>query len=398
MNLRPPDTRRTRGLVLATVAALVAGVVIATVALAGGGAKPPARPLASAVHKALTAPAVPGVSARIRFTNHLVSTGALPQGVGDSPLLSGASGRAWLARDGRFRLELQSENGDDQVVSDGRTLTLYEGKTNTVYTATLPRDRKAKAKRAHKPPTLAEIKRGLARLTRRAAVSGAVPANIAGQPAYQVTVSPKHNGGLLAGLTTAWDAARGVPLRLAVTAKGSDKPVLELAATDIGYGSVPADRFIAPNPPGAKHVKLDLPTQRSRSARHGHARRSEVTGAAAVSRAAGFSVAAPARLAGRARQDVRLVGKGKHAGALVLYGHGLGGLAVLEMPTSAKSGKADRSLRQLPSVSLGGVSGRELSTALGTAVRWTSGGVTYTLVGSIDAATAHTAARGLASP
>jgi hypothetical protein len=80
----------------------------------------------------------------------------------------------------------------------------------------------------------------------------------------------------------------------------------------------------------------------------------------------------------------------------VLYGHGLGGLAVLEMP---KSAKADRGLRKLPSVSLGsGVSGRELSTALGTAVRWTSGGVTYTLVGSVDAATAHTAAGGLASP
>ncbi len=213
-----------------------------------------------------------------------------------------------------------------------------------------------------------------------------------------MTVAPKRGAGLLAGLTAAWDAARGVPLRLAVTAKGSDTPVLELAATDIGYGSVPSDRFIAPTRPAPSTSSSTCRRRASHSARQGHAHRAAVTGAAAVSRATGFTVDAPARLAGRARQEIRLVGQGKHAGALVLYGHGLGGLAVLETPKSASSAKADRSLRRLPSVALGGVSGHELSTALGTAVRWTSGGVTYTLVGSVDAATAHAAARGLAAP
>lgn len=194
-------------------------------------------------------------------------------------------------------------------------------------------------------------------------------------------------------MSAAWDAARGVPLRLAITAKGSDSPVLELSATDIAYERVPASRFVAPDPPGAKHVKLDVPTSSSAAERHHKARHHEITGAAAVSRATGFRVAAPARLAGRARQEIRLVGHGKHAGALVLYGQGLGGLAVLELPTS---GKSDHALGQLPAVSVGGASGRELSTALGTVLRWKSGGVTYTLLGSVGSPAARAAARQLA--
>src|SRR4051812_36959282 len=95
--------------------ALLVVVAIARAALSPGDTPPP-RSLAVAVHDAVTAPPVPGVSARIHFTDDLVSSGALPRGMG-SPLLSGASGRAWVAADGRFRLELQSSDGDDEVVS-----------------------------------------------------------------------------------------------------------------------------------------------------------------------------------------------------------------------------------------------------------------------------------------
>ena len=42
----------------------------------------------------------------------------------------------------------------------------------------------------------------------------------AGQPAYTVRIAPKHDGGLLGAAELAWDAARGVPLRVAVYAAG----------------------------------------------------------------------------------------------------------------------------------------------------------------------------------
>ena len=91
----------------------------------GGGPKPPAEPLPVAVHDALTAPTVQGVTARIHFTNDLIG-GSSVQGA--DPLLTGASGRLWATSDGQFRLELQADSNaegatsDSQVLSDGHTL------------------------------------------------------------------------------------------------------------------------------------------------------------------------------------------------------------------------------------------------------------------------------------
>ncbi len=57
--------------------------------------------------------------------------------------------------------------------------------------------------------------RGIARLGKVAVVSGAIPSNVAGQKAYTVRASPRHNGGLFGNFELAWDAARGVPLHFA---------------------------------------------------------------------------------------------------------------------------------------------------------------------------------------
>jgi outer membrane lipoprotein-sorting protein len=374
-----------------TAVVLLVGAAIAGAAIGRDGAKPPPKPLAVAVHDALAARTVPGITARIRFDNRLISSGALPRGT-SSPLISGASGRGWMDTRGRFRLELQSDDGDVQVVSNGRTLTMYDGKANTLYTAALPHERGHDHR--ERTPGLAEVRRGLGRLGRHATISGAQPTNVAGRPAYQVRLSPKHDGGLLAALTVAWDATRGVPLRVALTAQGSDEPVLELQATDISYGAVSESRFRAPAVPGAKRVRVDLPTGARAQAAAG--KRREIAGVRAVGRSVGFSLRAPDRLVGLRRQAVRLVSGGtpSDSKALVLYGQGLGGIAVLQAPAKAD---AARAVRQLQRVTIDGATGHELSTPLGTFLTWTSGGVTYTLVGSLPASAAEVAARELAA-
>jgi len=385
--------RRHRVAALAALAGLLAVTAIASAAISGGGPTPRPAPLAVAVHRALTAPAVPGVTARIRFTNRLVSSSALPNGA-SSPLISGATGRAWVTDDGRFRLELQSDRGDAQIVSDGKAVTVFDAKSNTVYTATLPQGKEHhKVEKHHGPPSLAAIRRGLAKLAREANLSGARPTNVAGQPAYSVSVSPKHDGGLLGALSLAWDAAHGTPLRVALTAQGSEEPVLELEATDISYGTVPGSALTPPSPPGAKHQRVRLGS----SAMGRHAGRRErghaVHGARAVRARLGDALRAPKTLVGLPRQEVRLVSEdGKAPRALVLYGHGLGGIAVLE---ERDSGKPSEQLAQLPKVSIDGATGHELPTALGTVLTWRESGARYTLVGSLPAAAAETAARDL---
>ena len=65
-----------------------------------------------------------------------------------------------------------------------------------------------------------------------------------------------------------------------------------------------------------------------------------MTGLAAVQAAADFPVVAPDTLVGLPRQDVRLVGGDT---ALVLYGQGLGGIALVERKADASATPAARS-------------------------------------------------------
>jgi hypothetical protein len=84
----------------------------------------------------------------------------------------------------------------------------------------------------------------------------------------------------------------------------------------------------------------------------------------------------------------------------VTYGANLGGIAVIEQkggaPTAAPKTSGDHHHGlSLPTVSINGATGTELDTALGTMVRFTRGGVAYTVVGSVPAAAADAAARAL---
>src|SRR5207247_742300 len=76
-----------------------------------------------------------------------------------SPLLSGASGRLWIAKDGRVRMELQAEKGDTQVLYDGNTLTVYDASSNTLYRYKVPASEGGKPTdhETHEVPSVAHI-------------------------------------------------------------------------------------------------------------------------------------------------------------------------------------------------------------------------------------------------
>src|SRR5918912_2529542 len=144
---------------------------------------------------------------------------------------------------------------------------------------------------------------------RDASVSGAIPGTVAGRPAYTVRVGPKHDGGLLGAGELAWDALRGLPLRAAVYAQGSDSPVLELTATDIAYGPVPASDFAVSAPSGAKVVQVRQPSaserDHARAARRRAEQRRRVRGLGAVQTALRFKLSARARRVGLPRREVK---------------------------------------------------------------------------------------------
>jgi outer membrane lipoprotein-sorting protein len=390
--------RTSRNRLLAVITALIA-IGVASVALAAGPlaastTTPPAKPLAQALADAVAAPAVQGVTARIQFTNTLIGSDIVP---GSSPLLSGATGRLWATNDGRFRLELQGQAGDAQILGDGTAVTVIQPGNATAYRFVLPARTggTADTSTADTPPTAADIQQQLDKLAGVAIVSPAAATSVAGQPAYEVRLAPAQNGGLLGAVALAWDAAKGIPLRIGIYARGATDPTLELTATDISYGPVSSDALNVPVPAGVKVQTVDL-------GRLHHDRTSTTTPdaktpetVAQVQASVGFQLQAPDAAAGLPRTSVHTVGDqtdGK-ASALVVYGHGLGSILVLEQqadpanPTATKPGGID-----LPSVSIAGAPGSELSTALGSIVRVTKDGVTTTVVGSVPAAAAEAAA------
>jgi outer membrane lipoprotein-sorting protein len=360
-----------RRLPLSRLLALCAAVVVAGVSLTalayalGSAPTPPAKPLAQAVHDALAAPPVQGVSASVKLTNHLLDGANLASGDGEagqlsqSPLLSGASGRLWIASDGRVRLELQAERGDTQVIYDGRTLELYDASTNTLYRYTPPprEDSARSARQHHEAPSVAKIEEAISHLSEHAAVSDAQPTDVAGQAAYTVRVAPKEAGSLFGGVELSWDAVHGVPLRAAAYSSSGSAPVLELRATEVSYGEVDSSVFDFTAPAGAKIHEL--------------------------------------KSSGGAGETSEQAGGGAHP-RLTTRGHGVSTIAVLEdrSDEGSKEGSAGP-VAELPKVKINGVDASELATPLGTLLSFERAGVRYLLAGSVAPSALEAVARGL---
>jgi outer membrane lipoprotein-sorting protein len=402
--LRTVSTQRLLALIGTVVVVIAAGTAIA-VAAGGNGPVPARKRLASAIRSALAAPPVKALSARIQFTDHLIDASDIQ---GSDPLLDGATGRLWISKDHGMRLELQGDNGDAQVVVSNRSFWIYDPSSNIAYEGRLPAHDKSASKPAkHEAlPSLGEIQTDLNKLAAHMSLSGAIPSDVAGQPTYTVRVSPKHDAGLLGNVQLAWDAVHGIPLRFAIYAQGDSSPVIELKVTNISYGSAPKSAFAISPPAGAKVVKISTPPAASaaeHSSKKALTRHKDIQGVAAVARKLPFKLHAKSKLIGLPRQTVSLLDWGGQPAALVTYGRNLGGIVVIEqtatkaLPSASASGdgNGDQQGVSLPTVSIDGATGQELDTALGTIVRFTSGGVTYTVLGSVPPAAAELAARSL---
>jgi outer membrane lipoprotein-sorting protein len=355
-------------------ATLLIGVSATALALAlGAGPEPPAAPLAQAIHGALTGArsnSIEGFSASIELTDHLVEGSELASaggqgggGIASNPLLTGGSGRLWVSRDGRMRLELQAEKGDTELVYDGQTVTIYDASSNTVYRYTPVAHEggwtgyaplKKSGSGEHEVPSMAKIEEAIAKIRKHAGLSGATPADVGGRAAYTVRLSPSEGGSLIGGAELSFDAANGLPLRAAVYSSSATAPVIELAAGDVSYGPVADSVFSISPPPGATVKDLKLSDGTGEAPEH-------------------------------------------HDGAkphLSSAGHGITAVGVLSEKTSGKTGSSDES-EGLPKVKINGVTATELRTELGTILTFERAGIRYVLAGAVEPSAVETVAKGL---
>jgi outer membrane lipoprotein-sorting protein len=358
---------------LLLVCALVVAIGVSATAIAfavDSGPTPPAKPLAEAVRSTLVgaqATKFEGVSASIQLTDHLLEGASLASGGGgggitSSPLITGASGRLWISSDGDVRLELQSEQGDTQIVYDGHSVMVYDAATNTVYRYTPPAHEQEPAAESshgaadaqHELPSLAKIEEAISHLSQHADVSGATPGDVAGQPAYTVRVSPKEAGSLLGGAELSWDADNGAPLRAAVYSSTSSTPVIELAASEVSFGPVASSVFAITPPANAKVQEIT------------------------------FSE-------GDGTPDAQRSGERP---TVTTHGHGPATVAVIETK-SAGTSRTSQSLEGLPKVTIDGASATELRTELGTLLTFERSGMRYVVGGWVAPAAVEEVARGL---
>jgi outer membrane lipoprotein-sorting protein len=364
-----------RLLLVCGLVVVLGGSVTALALALGTGPTPPPKPLADAVHQALVAPPVEGVTARIQLTDHLLEGANLASGsagaagqLSSSPLLNGGSGRLWIAKDGRARLELQSEQGDTQIYYDGHTVSVYDASSNTLYRYTVPAHEggssdgssgsgtsgSGAATDPHEVPSVAKIEEAISHL-RRVSVSGATPTDIAGQAAYTVRITPKEGGSLIGGAELSWDAVHGVPLRAAIYSTTSATPAIELATTEVSYGPVDGSVFDFKPPANAKVEEVVAPTE------------------------------------GAAKPD----SSGEHP-KVTTQGHGIASVAVIEGKAKASAGESSSALPEgLQKVKINGVEATELPTELGTLLSFERSGVRYLLVGAISPSAVEAVAKGL---
>lgn len=372
---------RRRGVVLAVCAVLVLTGGGTAIALGGDSSAPQPKPLDQAIAQALSGTAVAGVSADVTVTSDLLPSGTL-LGKLASGLLSG-SGHVWLSNNGSGRLQLQTGGGRVDAAWDTATLSIYVAALNTVYRLSLPpaSDHGGGApSTADTPPSLAAIDGILGRIGTEWTISQPQPGVAAGRPAYSVSVSPKQGGSLLASVGLTWDADHGTPLRVAVYARGTATPALEFDVTNITYGAVAASDLQATFPSAATVTDLGSIPQPATSGA------APVSGLAAVTAAAGFTVAAPDSLAGLQRSSISL----RDGTVFIGYGDGIGGMLLIEHKSVAST-NGQGLLRALPSVTVNGVTAHELTTTLGSAFTWDAAGTTYVLAGSLRSGVLETA-------
>ncbi|HTC72929.1 MAG TPA: hypothetical protein VK655_08575, partial [Solirubrobacteraceae bacterium] len=208
----------------------------------------------------------------------------------------------------------------------------------------------------HEVPTLAEIEEAISHLSRHVDVSGAMPTDVAGQPAYTVRVSPKETGSLLGGAELSWDANNGAPLRAAIYSSTSSSPVVELAASEVSFGPVASSVFAITPPANAKVQEITFSEGHHEGAPDAH-RSSE-------------------------RPQV------------ATHGRGSATIAVIETKADGAS-HTSQSLEGLPKVTIKGASASELRTELGTLLTFERSGTRYLVAGWVAPAAVEAVARGL---
>ena len=156
---------------------------------------------------------------------------------------------------------------ETDVIRNGRQVWLWQSNKNSVTKLTLPA-KAAKSAQATPAPTqvpltpqqaASQVLKAVGPSTR---VSVQRTVTVAGQPAYQLVLSPRSSGSLIGRVNIAIDASNNVPLRVQVFARGASTPAFQVGYTAVAFVRPAAANFTFTPPAGAKVKTVTVPSER----------------------------------------------------------------------------------------------------------------------------------------
>jgi outer membrane lipoprotein-sorting protein len=269
----------------------VTGLVIAAAAVASAEAAPslPPRTAAQLLAEVAQGSKVPlgPLSATVQETSNL-GLPQLPQFAqqGNGPAGLTTTGpksiSIWYRDPQHLRVAEMVQAGETDLRLNGRTLWVWNSKTQTATRYALP---------AHFSGVPVNKRNGLVLPSRHdgfSAVGNSIPDTpqaaagqllkavgpttvvsvqrnvyVAGQAAYQLSLVPRSSKSLVGSVLIAIDAARHIPLRVEVYARGSSTLAYSIGFTALTFGTPAASNFSFTPPPGATVQHVTVPSSLS---------------------------------------------------------------------------------------------------------------------------------------
>ncbi len=235
--------------------ALVAGVAIAVPLSAS--ASPDLAPKSAAQILALVArsESISGFTGTVSETADLglpeltlPSAGGGSSATGGLDLLTGThTAKVYAAGNAKSRVQLLDSRGERDVYRNGSTVWVWDSSDTT-----------AEKLAARQPTTTQQVadptalaREALAKIDGSTAVTTDANITVAGRDAYGLVLTPKTDATLVGHIDIAVDAVTGLPLKVAVFARGASGPALDVEFTDLTLGAPSSSVFEFTPPAGA---------------------------------------------------------------------------------------------------------------------------------------------------
>ena len=227
-------------------------------------AKTPAQLLAAVAGQTSPPPALTGTVVETAQLGIPQLPGLSNQNSAMSLLAGNHTVKVWYASPSRFRLSAPVSLGESDIIRNGRQVWLWQSSSNSVTKMQLPAKAGASPTPAPAPTGVPLTPQQAAAQALKAvgpstAVSVQRTVTVAGQPAYQLALRPRSGSSLIGRVTIAIDAAKNVPLRVQVFARGARTAAFQVGYTQISFVAPAPANFSFTPPHGAKVKVVTVP-------------------------------------------------------------------------------------------------------------------------------------------